>query len=300
MIGWLLWIRRDALRGWPFVVPAVFVGALPWLLGNLRHDWYSLHPGPNEGSWTNHVHNLVSSTLPEALGLRLAWSYEWVGGVFVGLVIYAAVLGWFVWLLKRRPSKLVPLLLILVVFPIFYFVSPYTWLESEPRYLTLVMPVFAILIAAAMTNTWRTIAILAVALALSVGGMVELERHDVAPFRTEGTAVPGEPRTRAGRAPRGAPALCVRELLDRVAHHSRVGYEDRRREGELCPPDAPSEGASIPATRRTTVASIRRTTPSPSGSAMSHTSSCGAVMSSHAFARSCAPRRTGVSSEAAS
>jgi len=41
----------------------------------------------------------------------------------------------------------VPLLLILVVFPIFYFVSPYTWLESEPRYLTLVMPVFAILIA---------------------------------------------------------------------------------------------------------------------------------------------------------
>ncbi len=190
MIGWLLWSRRDALRGWPFVVPAVFVGALPWLLGNLRHDWYSLHPGPNEGSWTNHVHNLVSSTLPEALGLRLAWSYEWIGGVFVGLVIYAAVLGWFVWLLKHRPSKLVPLLLILVVFPIFYFVSPYTWLESEPRYLTLVMPVFAILIAAAMTNTWRTVAILTVALALSVGGMVELERHDVAPFRTEGAAVP--------------------------------------------------------------------------------------------------------------
>ena len=39
--------------------------------------------------------------------------------------------------------RLVPLLLILGVFPIFYFVSPYTWL-SEPRYLTLVVPVFAL------------------------------------------------------------------------------------------------------------------------------------------------------------
>ena len=65
-------------------MPASVVGALPWLLGNLRHDWYSLHPGANEGRWTNHVHNLVVSTLPEALGLRLAWSFEWLGAAFVG------------------------------------------------------------------------------------------------------------------------------------------------------------------------------------------------------------------------
>jgi 4-amino-4-deoxy-L-arabinose transferase-like glycosyltransferase len=74
-LGWLVWTRREVLRGWPFVLGAGGVGGLPWLLGNLRNDWYSLHPGANEGPWTAHLHNLVVSTLPEALGLRLAWSF---------------------------------------------------------------------------------------------------------------------------------------------------------------------------------------------------------------------------------
>jgi 4-amino-4-deoxy-L-arabinose transferase-like glycosyltransferase len=189
-LGWLVWGRRSLVRDWWLVLAAALAGGLPWLVGNIRHHWYSLHPGRNEGTWLNHVHNLVVSTLPEALGLRLAWSYEWLGGVIVGLALYALLAGGFLWLLWRRPSRLAPLLLIVLVFPVFYFISPYTWLESEPRYLTLVIPVFALLIASAMTTAWRTAAILTVAVALSVGGMVELERHHVVAFRTEGTAVP--------------------------------------------------------------------------------------------------------------
>jgi 4-amino-4-deoxy-L-arabinose transferase-like glycosyltransferase len=190
-LGWLLWRKRTLARDWWIVLPAAVAGGFPWLVGNLHHGWYSLHPGRNEGTWLNHVHNLVVSTLPEALGLRLAWSYEWLGGVIVGLVLYALAVGGFVWLLARRPPRLTPLLLIVLLFPIFYFVSPYTWLESEPRYLTLVMPVFALLIASALTTAWRAAAVLAVAVALSVGGMVELEHHHVDPFRTEGeVAVP--------------------------------------------------------------------------------------------------------------
>jgi hypothetical protein len=189
-LGWLVWSRRALIRDWRLVLAATLTGALPWLVGNIRHHWYSLHPGANEGPWLNHLHNLVVATLPEALGLRLAWSYEWLGGVAVGLVLYALLVAGFLWLLWRRPARLAPLLLVVLVFPVFYFVSPYTWLESEPRYLTLVMPVFALLIAYAMKNLWRTAAILGVAVALSVGGMVELQRHHVAAFRTEGTAMP--------------------------------------------------------------------------------------------------------------
>ncbi len=189
-LGWLVWERRPLVRDWWIVLACGIVGALPWLIGNVHHGWYSLHPGRNEGTWLNHVHNLVVSTLPEALGLRLAWSYEWLGGVAVGLVIYGLLAGGFLWLLWRRPPRLVPLLLIMLVFPIFYFVSPYTWLESEPRYLALVMPVLALLIASALTTARRAAAVLAVAVALSVGGMVELERNHVIEFRTEGVAVP--------------------------------------------------------------------------------------------------------------
>jgi hypothetical protein len=189
-LGWLVWRRREVLRGLTFIVPAAVVGGLPWLLGNLRHDWYSLHPGRNEGPWTAHLHNLVVSTLPEALGLRLAWSFEWLGSPVVGYLVYAAVAAGFVWLLVRRPPQLAPLLAIVVIFPLFYFISPYTWLQSEPRYLTLVVPLFALLIAFAITTPLRASAVLASALALSVGGLLELDRHHVVAFRTEGVAVP--------------------------------------------------------------------------------------------------------------
>ena len=191
-LGWLIWRRHDVLRGWTWVVPAALVGALPWLLGNLRHDWYSLHPGHNEGAWTAHLHNLVVATLPEALGLRLAWSFEWLGSAAVGYLIYAALAAGFVWLLVRRPPSLAPLLLIVVIFPLFYFISPYTWLQSEPRYLTLVLPIFALLIAYVLTTPLRAAAALACALALTVAGFVELDRHDVVAFRTEGVAVPAD------------------------------------------------------------------------------------------------------------
>jgi hypothetical protein len=189
-LGWLVYRRREVVRHAPLVLAAAIVGALPWLVANVRHDWYSLHPGANEGSWTAHLHNLVVATLPEAIGVRLAWSFEWLGTPLVGYAIYLALVAGFLWLLWRRPPRLAPILLTVAVFPLFYFISPYTWLQSEPRYLTLVVPLFAILIAYALTTTTRAIAAFAVALALTLGGLVELDRHDVVAFRTEGTAVP--------------------------------------------------------------------------------------------------------------
>lgn len=189
-LGWLAWTRRDTVRGAPLVLAAGVVGGLPWLLGNLRHGWYSLHPGANEGPWTAHLHNLVVSTLPEALGLRLAWSFEWLGTAVVGYGVYALLAAGFAWQLVRRPPRLAPLLLVVALFPVFYFVSPYTWLQSEPRYLTLVMPLFALLIAYALTTPARAAAALACALAFTAAAFVELDRHDVAAFRTEGVAVP--------------------------------------------------------------------------------------------------------------
>jgi hypothetical protein len=207
-LGWLVWRHRETLRGAPYVGAAALVGGLPWLLGNLRHDWYSLHPGRNEGPWRDHLHNLVVATLPEALGLRLAWSFEWLGGAVVGYLLYAALAAGFVWiLLRRRSGRLGLLLLIVVCFPVFYFVSPYTWLQSEPRYLTLVLPVFALLAASVLVTRARAAVALALALVLTVGGLVELDRHDVVAFRTEGTAVPAS----------------VDPVLDTLRAH-RLGY----------------------------------------------------------------------------
>jgi hypothetical protein len=50
--------------------------------------------------------------------------------------------------------------------------------------------VLALLVASALTTPLRAAVAIACALAFSVGGLVELDRHDVVAFRTEGTAVP--------------------------------------------------------------------------------------------------------------
>jgi len=208
-LAWLVWRHREVVRGAWIVLGAAVVGALPWLLGNLRHDWYSLHPGRNEGAWSAHLHNLVVSTLPEALGLRLAWSYEWLGSAALGYAVYLALLVGFVWLLVRWPRRLEPLLLVAVCFPVFYFVSPYTWLQTEPRYLTLVLPVFALLIAYPLTTWLCAACVLAAAVAFTVAGFVELDRNHVAPFTTEGVAVPAS----------------IQPVLDTLeAHHLRYAF----------------------------------------------------------------------------
>jgi 4-amino-4-deoxy-L-arabinose transferase-like glycosyltransferase len=201
-LAWLVWRRRDVLRGTAVVAVGAATGALPWVIANARHGWPSLHPGPNEGPWSEHVHNLVVATLPQALGVRLAWSFEWLGPPVLAVAVYALAVAGFIWLLWKRPAGLGLPLLIVVLFPLFYFSSPYTWLQSEPRYLTLVLPLFALLLAYAASSVARAVAIVAVALAFSIGGLVELQRHDVAAFRTEGTAVPAklEPLLRTLRA----------------------------------------------------------------------------------------------------
>jgi hypothetical protein len=153
------------------------------------------------------LHNLVVATLPQSLGIRLPWSLEWLGGAAVGYLLYAALAAGFAWLLVRRPPRLAPLILIVLVFPVFYFVSPYTWLNSEPRYLTLVVPLFALLASAALTKPAYALTAVIFAAALSAGGLVELERHHVAPFVTEGTAVPAD----------------VTPVLDTLRSH-HVGY----------------------------------------------------------------------------
>jgi hypothetical protein len=54
------------------------------------------------------------------------------------------------------------------------------------------MPLFALLAAYALGTRIRAAGVLALAAALTVAGFVELDRHNVAPFRTEGTVVPAD------------------------------------------------------------------------------------------------------------
>jgi 4-amino-4-deoxy-L-arabinose transferase-like glycosyltransferase len=187
---WLLWSRPTLLRSAPLAVSTFVLGSLPWWLYNLRHHWASLHTGKDEESKLGHLHNLVVATLPTALGLRLPFSLHWLPGAAVGAVAYAALLAGFAWLLLRRPPGLGLLLLSALVFPVLYTLSPYTWLNTEPRYLALVAPVIVLLAAYAARPGWRALAVFAAAAGLSVGGMAVMVRDDLAASHSSGVALP--------------------------------------------------------------------------------------------------------------
>jgi 4-amino-4-deoxy-L-arabinose transferase-like glycosyltransferase len=191
-VGWLLWRRPGAARGWPLALVGFLLGAAPWIVANIRHDWYSLHLGADETSKVGHLHNLFAATLPTALGLRLPFSLAWLPGVVVGAALYAGAIAFFVWLLLRRWRQLEPLLVIALVFPVLYYFSPYTWLNTEPRYLVLFAPVVALLAASVLTTFPRAAAGVAVALALSIAGLEEMDRNNLAVFHSEHTTVPSD------------------------------------------------------------------------------------------------------------
>jgi hypothetical protein len=178
-VVWLVWKRPRLLRGAWIALPAFVLGGLPWWVDNVRHGWPSLHLGTDETSKFGHLHNLVSVVLPMGLGLRLPYSLTWFPQIVVGVAFYLVFLAGFAWLLLRRPRGLGPALLAAVVFPVFYVVSPYTWLATEPRYLTLIAPMFAVLLAAAARTRARAIAVVAGCLAMSFGAFAEIDARNV-------------------------------------------------------------------------------------------------------------------------
>jgi hypothetical protein len=107
---WLVVVRRDALqRFWP-VLPAAVLGALPWLVANVRHDWYSFDYAPGGGTYLSRFRGFFTATLPMALDLRVPFALDWaLGAVASGLLLLAA-LAWTAYLVARRRSRLGPLL----------------------------------------------------------------------------------------------------------------------------------------------------------------------------------------------
>jgi 4-amino-4-deoxy-L-arabinose transferase-like glycosyltransferase len=192
-VAWLVWQRPQALRGAAIAVPAFVLGSLPWWIFNVRHGWDSLRPSVDATTKADHFHNLFSATLPAALGLRIPWSLAWVLSP-LGPVLYGLLLLAFAYLLVRRPRGTALFVIAALVFPVLYTLSSYTWLNEEPRYLSLFFPVLALLVATAATTPRRAAVLVACALALSVFGISRVEHSNLAAQEADGRPVPSDLR----------------------------------------------------------------------------------------------------------
>lgn len=193
---WLVWRRPGVARGWILAGPAAVVGALPWIIANVRHDGYSLHStqvgASSSAQLLPHLHNLFSSNLPTTFGLRVPFSLSWVVGPIAGWALYGLLLGTIAWVLFRRANSLALLPLTCLVFLILYAVSAYTWLTNEPRYLTLFLPGVALLFSAALRGPRLAAAGLVAAGALSIAGLATMERQHLMLISTDGVRFPAD------------------------------------------------------------------------------------------------------------
>jgi hypothetical protein len=114
----LVWLtlRRPAV--WRLVwvaLPGFVLGALPWFLSNLRHDWWSFRLLGDGTPYLERLRGYGAGTFPMILGLRVPFSNDWLlgqpltGAIYVGAACLFAYLAWR-W--RRTPMTLFVLVVV--------------------------------------------------------------------------------------------------------------------------------------------------------------------------------------------
>ncbi len=183
-LAWLT-IRRPRiwLRSW-LALPGLVLGGLPWLLSNLRHDWWSLGFQGSGGTYESRFHGFVSATFPMALGLRVPYLVDWTFGPIVSVLLYGlclAAIALAAWRWRRSALSLLPFTI--VAFPFLYAINGMTSSTLEPRYVVVLVPVLILAAASLATTVPRAAAILLAAALLSSVGLVRWLDWNNAPAR---------------------------------------------------------------------------------------------------------------------
>ena len=191
-LAWLTWRRPAVWRDAWAAVPTAFAGALPWTLSNLRHDWWSLSIDAPAPPYLTRLRGGLAGTLPMALDLRLPFTSDWIGGKLVGGTAYVLVvvgLAVLAWRLRRTTVSL--LAAVAIAYPFLYALSTYTWLNDEPRYMVLLLPVLALLLSLPARTPARGAAAVLVAAGLSALSiaLIDVDRYRVS---ADGHLVPRE------------------------------------------------------------------------------------------------------------
>lgn len=197
------WFAARRIRARRFSIPLLAVAgagalwaALPWWVHNLRNDWIALKTSPASvamPAYGDHLRGFFVEGLPGALGLKLADGSRWMWG-FVGRTWYLVLLALFVWALVRLRRSASLLLVVAVAYPFLFALSPYSWFVAHPRYLYLLGPVLALLIARGLAALgWRiAVAGLALATALTTSALATMNANGIFHPKAEGVVIPDD------------------------------------------------------------------------------------------------------------
>lgn len=169
VVAWTVWHSRECLRHlWAALILAA-VGATPWLVYNARHNWISLAVPADDTTYVHRLRIFVSPLIPMTIGLRAPFSQALLLPRILTWLVYLCLLGLFaVGAIRSRSRPASFLYFVVLVFPFVYALDPETRLDSEPRYLLILTPVLALLLAELATTYGRALAVLTAATVLSV------------------------------------------------------------------------------------------------------------------------------------
>ena len=189
-LAWLLWKQREIWRDVWLVLPVAVLGALPWLISNVEHDWWSFDVDSGETPYPTRLRGFFSATFPMALGLRIPYTSEWPLGQALSAAAYAGLLvlfaiGWW-----RRRSSATGLLF--GVAAVFRFSTrsrrrPGSWTSPLCRGAS---SRGSLLVAQALTTVWRAAAAITAAAALSLLVLWHLTSSPAFLERADGLFVP--------------------------------------------------------------------------------------------------------------
>jgi 4-amino-4-deoxy-L-arabinose transferase-like glycosyltransferase len=205
VVAWTVWQRPRALRHAWLAAALAVLGALPWIVWNARHSWHSLDQPPY-GDYLRSLRLLASPILPMMVGLRAPFSAELLLPKALTYLLYVGLIALFLYGAVRAGRRPVSILYVVAaIFPWIYAISPKTILAlGRPRYIEVLTPILALLLAQLARRWTRAVAVLAIACAVSI---VTVYRMD-AWFR-------GTPRTTTnaeGLGPRHAVQWVPRDL----------------------------------------------------------------------------------------
>jgi 4-amino-4-deoxy-L-arabinose transferase-like glycosyltransferase len=178
---WLAYRRRDLLRYWPQAGAGFLVGFAPVLASNLQHGWWSRDIG-RPGDEIDYLHRVLqffTNGLPIALDLRTPVTLHWLAWKPLAILVYAALLVGFVVLVAAtrrngRFSKLGLIATIAVAFPALYAISPLTSAPDIASYVTVFMPLIALLLCSWARDARQAAIVSAAALIVMAGSVTQL------------------------------------------------------------------------------------------------------------------------------
>src|SRR5207237_10173949 len=119
------------------------LGAMPWLVYNLRHPWRSLRHSIGHAlpGYPSTFVRFFTLALPQALGFQEPNAHHWLPP-YVGVVFYAGCLGAFLYGLRVKRVRLFAIigLWFVVLFPLFPLSH-----RADARYIFFILPVVALL-----------------------------------------------------------------------------------------------------------------------------------------------------------